>query len=614
MSKCLCKTGPKGLGPRCSKMAMAGSKFCSIHSKKCLKQDDQSFQVPFVQPKPYVPFVQPKPYVPFVQPKPSVPFVQPKGTFQVSKCLCKTGPKGNGPRCSKNAMAGSKFCSVHSKKCLQPDIQSTQPVPQLFQPQVPHQPLVQRKYSEEDEGIFIPEIVAFDNVDGKLFSSYIGSDLVKLHPYYEISVEKMSRLVMLPREEFIPQDIIYLKDYLFKLFNKLASFKHLYIQVILCAYALPLLEHKSAKVIYETAKKIGLKILFINDELKMEGSDSHFEDFYNLLQKNAVDIKTIFAQNQKRQIQRLAQQQKKILSGLKQVHHSDKKEDLIYICGNTEKCRPVKNSDILLKFIDQKQYINLSFMEIIYKTLQHLYPQSCFLHPISIAWEDKNNRFNTLTANQENMRNVALTTTYNIYTHAGRVNESSEVLDVNRYKKDEIDKCFARTSGQKVLPLICIPMSIPGHANMLIIDPNRKEIEHFDPHGANFLDYNYIKLNKKIEHDARHICNLLFPGYTYIPRSDASNFQSVLNNRFQDSIHGGTCAVWSLWYAYLRLSNPKSERDDIIGYARKLLQENNFSGLENFIVKFMKQMTSLIGDSIQQKDDHYMILGRKIIK
>ena len=230
-----------------------------------------------------------------------------------------------------------------------------------------------------------------------------------------------------------------------------------------------------------------------------------------------------------------------------------------------------------------------------------------------MEWKDEDNAL--ITVYHENIENIKIAvTTYKLYAHAGRVNESYEVLDVNRYKKDEIDNCLARTSGQTFLPLICIPINMPGHANMLIADPNRKEIEHFDPHGANFIGSNYRKLNRKIEQDTRHICNLLFPGYTYVARSSASNFQAELNYRFEDSIYAGTCTVWSLWYAYLRLSNPKREREDIIGYARELLQENDFSGLENFIIKFIKQMISLIGDSIQQKDNHYMILGRKILK
>jgi hypothetical protein len=33
------------------------------------------------------------------------------------QCVCKTGPKGNGPRCKKNAVDGYDLCAIHLKKC-----------------------------------------------------------------------------------------------------------------------------------------------------------------------------------------------------------------------------------------------------------------------------------------------------------------------------------------------------------------------------------------------------------------------------------------------------------------------------------------------------------------
>jgi len=49
------------------------------------------------------------------------------------KCICKTGPKGTGPRCSVNAKQGSNFCGIHLKKCLNTQ---TQEVPSSI-PKIP---------------------------------------------------------------------------------------------------------------------------------------------------------------------------------------------------------------------------------------------------------------------------------------------------------------------------------------------------------------------------------------------------------------------------------------------------------------------------------------------
>ena len=295
----------------------------------------------------------------------------------------------------------------------------------------------------------------------------------------------------------------------------------------------------------------------------------------------------------------------KLQDRLKSVRHSDKKEELIYICGNKENCLPVENSDLLLKFINGEGYANTIFNEIMFKTLQVLYPQACFLHPVRIWW--RNNNHYRLGMTQQNVDKISYTH-YIIETHAGRENSSPVELDFEKYKKDEIDKCQA---GKRTL--MAIPIQLLGHENMLVIDPRRKEVEHIDPHGSKYMTYsNYVKVNARIEKDVRHLCLLLFPGYKYINRSDISDFQAKLNEHFVNSIHGGTCVVWSLWYAYLRLSNPDESRVNILRYARTLLEKNNFSELENFIIKFMKQLTSLI--HLQQKEDHFVVNGRKIYK
>ena len=43
MSSCICKTGPKGLGPRCTKKPIPGNKFCTLHARQ-LKQSPQAAQ------------------------------------------------------------------------------------------------------------------------------------------------------------------------------------------------------------------------------------------------------------------------------------------------------------------------------------------------------------------------------------------------------------------------------------------------------------------------------------------------------------------------------------------------------------------------------------------
>ena len=114
MPTCVCKTGPKGLGSRCSKAAKEGSKFCGIHIKKCLGEFTQT--QPFLQqPRMAQPFGTPQPFLqqprkvqplkiklPKVQPlkiklppkaQPFQPFKQQPSMVQPSGCVIQTTKK-----------------------------------------------------------------------------------------------------------------------------------------------------------------------------------------------------------------------------------------------------------------------------------------------------------------------------------------------------------------------------------------------------------------------------------------------------------------------------------------------------------------------------------------
>ena len=39
------------------------------------------------------------------------------------QCNCRTGPRGQGPQCKKNALYGHDVCGIHVKKCLNKIVQ-----------------------------------------------------------------------------------------------------------------------------------------------------------------------------------------------------------------------------------------------------------------------------------------------------------------------------------------------------------------------------------------------------------------------------------------------------------------------------------------------------------
>ena len=143
--KCACYTGPDGSGPRCTRN-VSGSKFCKPHTTKCLKEIAQQKKTP--QPIPLVKqqMAAPQPVPLFKQPSKEAP----------KTCACYTGPKGTGPRCSRKALPGSKFCGAHMKKCLkeigQQQSSFKQQMPttfKAFKQQIVQQPSVQPVFKQQ---------------------------------------------------------------------------------------------------------------------------------------------------------------------------------------------------------------------------------------------------------------------------------------------------------------------------------------------------------------------------------------------------------------------------------------------------------------------------------
>ena len=80
---------------------------------------------------------------------------------------------------------------------------------------------------------------------------------------------------------------------------------------------------------------------------------SMYRDLDKLIQSHKDEFKALVLNDQQQKIKR---QQQKLKTKLKLVKRSEKKDELIYLCGTNDNCIPVENSDILLKFIDNGDY------------------------------------------------------------------------------------------------------------------------------------------------------------------------------------------------------------------------------------------------------------------
>jgi superfamily II DNA or RNA helicase len=156
-------------------------------------------------------------------------------------------------------------------------------------------------------------------------------------------------------------------------------------------------------------------------------------------------------------------------------------------------------------------------------------------------------------------------------------------------------KYAMKICSKRFIPL---PINLPVHMNMAIIDLKNKTIERFEPHGGFFYSKeNYLTMNKRIDTRMNKLAKEL--DLKYIPAHETcpqdfkgiQPFENVITKTFvdipqeyKDKLYitdipqGGLCAFWSFLYLDLRLTFPnlspqqitdKVVPDDAYGYKEK---------------------------------------------
>ena len=160
-----------------------------------------------------------------------------------------------------------------------------------------------------------------------------------------------------------------------------------------------------------------------------------------------------------------------------------------------------------------------------------------------------------------------------------------------------------------------------SHANYLIVDFELMQIERFEPHGANHpigLNYDPNMLDLMIINyiDNSELKFEYFKPSDYLPNI---GFQIKEINELKSDYIGdpnGFCALWCIWWADLRLSNPDISRKKLVKYInrelingknsyRKLIRDYSFYITEIRDKLFLKANTNInewINDTIPDKN------------
>ncbi|AYV79547.1 MAG: ankyrin repeat protein [Faunusvirus sp.] len=161
-----------------------------------------------------------------------------------------------------------------------------------------------------------------------------------------------------------------------------------------------------------------------------------------------------------------------------------------------------------------------------------------------------------------------------------------------------IQTYIASNKYKFILIPIGIELANGSHANSLLYDLNKNEIERFEPNGADYpykFNYNPSLLDSLLEDKFKeNISNIKYiPPAKFLPKIGFQLLES--NEHFKDKRigdPGGFCAAWSLWWADMRLTYNTIPREVLSHKLIKRIKETNMS-FRNVIRSYSKNVTDI---------------------
>lgn len=157
----------------------------------------------------------------------------------------------------------------------------------------------------------------------------------------------------------------------------------------------------------------------------------------------------------------------------------------------------------------------------------------------------------------------------NVYPYFITLNQFTKYLNKCLKKKER----FISLSINAELPQGV--SEIENHANMLLIDKLKKQIELFEPHGykpkMSTYSQSVQKYHKKLKL-VKYFFKELLPEYNVVNVVDYIKDKNSFQSKYDSN--SGYCVTWSLMYSHYRLLNPNIAIPILIDYLYKLINKN----------------------------------------
>lgn len=187
--------------------------------------------------------------------------------------------------------------------------------------------------------------------------------------------------------------------------------------------------------------------------------------------------------------------------------------------------------------------------------------------------------------------------------------ENGEKLDI----PDEIFTEGVCRERITIYPLVLYnEWDVYAHLNILVYDKCRKEIQRFDPNGAE-SDYNTFVLDEMLKFT---IWEEIDSSINYVPADNICPIQRLQASQESSS---GYCGAWCMWYLELRLTNIDKDPYEVERYAYRQLSERQnllefirgygtyLLNMKRYILKRVQEKFS-VELNVFDQDNHYVKL------
>lgn len=171
------------------------------------------------------------------------------------------------------------------------------------------------------------------------------------------------------------------------------------------------------------------------------------------------------------------------------------------------------------------------------------------------------------------------------------------------YLSDNFNIMFSKCLNNKSKKFIVIPLGIElkkgNHANYLIYDIKKNELERFEPHGAN-SPYNFNYKSELLDNLLKNKFNKLVTNIKYIspkdylPKIGFQLFDSSESNCKKIGDPRGFCALWAMWYVDMRIKYKEIDR--------KILVSNMIISIKQKNISFKDMIRNYSKDIIEMRD------------